>query len=90
MDYIEAIVGFAGGVLSGIISKKFRSKSEHDEFLLELIKTLRSEVDRMHKELETVRKEYDNKILRMQREYNDLLDKYNQLKKDLQNHKENK
>jgi hypothetical protein len=89
MDITEAAFGFITGIVSSLVPRFFRSKKENDEFLLELVKTLRSEVERMHLELGKVREEYDSRLKSVQAEYNQLLSKYNTLKKDFQDYKNN-
>lgn len=87
MNMSDTIIGLIIGFVINLIPRFTRTKKENDELLLGLIKSLQSEVERMHVDLAKVRKEYDLKLQNVQTEYSQLLIKYNQLKKDFQEYK---
>ena len=82
MDITEALFGFVTGLATSLAPRLFRSKKENDEILIALVKALQAEVQRMHNDLKMVREEYDLKLIQVQSEYDELLKKYNGLKKD--------
>lgn len=97
MDLTEILIGFISGVASSVIPKFFRSKKEGDDFLLELIKTLREEIARLREDVKIARSEAQEaqtlaqqKYEALEREYNELLKKHNQLKTDFTNYKKQK
>jgi predicted nucleic acid-binding Zn-ribbon protein len=97
MEYSEAIVGFVSGIAAAIAPRFFKSKKEKADHMLNLINTLQKEVMRVHEEIRLIRKEYDDKMKRMQSEYDSLMrdhtslkEKYNSLKTELDKYKQQK
>ena len=93
MNYTELIIGLLAGSAPSIIPIFSRTKKDSDQVLFELVKVLRTEIDRVRAQVEDTEKELaqvKESYVKLQNEYDTLLKKYNQLKNDFINYKNKK
>jgi phage shock protein A len=76
-EYLSQILSFlSGGFVSAIVNRFFLTKKEQNDYALQLITALQTEVTRLSNEMATLRKDYQQ----LEYEYEQIKEKYNELK----------